>query len=186
MEISMSQQLSTIIISLITGAFLGVIYDTVRFIRCALGIKYCNNSFKCSIKTIKTKEKTRLTGLKENIIIHITDILFFIICGIVIAILVYYSNNGRVRWFIYFFSAIGFLIYYLTIGKIIIRLSGVITEVLKSIVYYTFYLIVYPLLPIRNFAKLLFTKIHTEFKIKKAKKRNEKLGHRNILINYGK
>ena len=187
MEISMSQQLSAIIISLITGVILGAIYDVVRIIRCILGVKYTEIRPKISLFKNKPKKSLRISGLTESLIIHITDVLFFIVCGIIIAITVYFSNSGRVRWFIYFFCVLGFLAYYFTVGKIVIKLSGTITEILKTAVYSFVYLLFYPFFPIVSIIKGVTHKMIEGCKVRRINEKKKKdLIKRNVLINYGK
>ena len=184
MEVTHSQQLSTLLISLVTGAFLGAIYDCVRILRCILGVEYYSKIKDFKYKNLKSKKNGRISKAKENIVMLITDILFFVFCGISIAIIVYYANSGIVRWYIFVFCFFGFLAYYLTLGRLVIRIANTVAIIIRLFISNTVYLLVYPLKPVAPLLKKLFLRLKLKIKNKKIKKEENK--KRDILLSYGK
>ena len=183
MEATYSQQLSTFIISFITGAFLGAIYDGVRILRCIFGVRYYNRNKTFVFNKIKIRKKQGLTQLNENILIFVTDILFFMFSGITIAIIVYYVNSGIVRWYILLLCLLGFLAYYFTVGKLVIRIADRVATVIRLFVLYTVYLLVYPLKPLVPLTKKMVQLLKPKPKNKGNKKEDSK---REVLLSYGK
>ena len=95
--------------SILTGAFLGVVYDIFRILRIAYPPK------------------------KIGIIAQ--DITFALICIIATLIFLQFFTNGALRFFVLVGEFLGFLLYYLTIGVIVIKMAKVIIKIVKKILY---------------------------------------------------
>ena len=180
MEAIYSQQLSTLPIYLITGVFLGAFYDLVRIIRCIFGVEYYSKN---KLKNLKSKKNSKISSIKENIVMLITDILFFLFSGIIIAIIVYYANSGIVRWYIFVCCILGFLAYYFTLGKLVIRIANTVGIIIRSIFSQIVYLFIYPLKPFVLLTKRLFVSIKSKIYSREGKKTED---IREILLSYGK
>ncbi|MBQ8392562.1 MAG: spore cortex biosynthesis protein YabQ [Clostridia bacterium] len=187
MGVSFLHQLSVSYHSVILGFYLGIIYDIVRIIRCFFGVKY-----RCVIKRldklwIKSEEK-KLNKIYESVLMGITDILFFVIVTCIMASFIYSVNSGNVRWYIYLFAFVGFLLYYLTVGKIIISLSSIIVRTIKKVFRMFIICILSPFLPF----KILYVKaikgIHNQIRARRRVKLPdaEEIENRTILLQYGK
>lgn len=57
-----------------------------------------------------------------SILVHLEDILFWILTAIIFFLLAYYSNDGEIRGFMFIGAAIGAILYILTLSKIIIKI----------------------------------------------------------------
>lgn len=111
----------------------------------------------------------------KNILIAILDITYFIILTPIFIVFIYESNNGIVRWYIFFFALVGFFIFNISIGKI----ARIVTE------YVSFYLEIslsYLLYHIKNFIKRILKKR----KKKENKTKNNKAINNNVIISYGR
>ena len=183
MEAIYSQQLSTLPIYLITGVFLGAFYDLVRIIRCIFGVEYYSKNKYFKLKNLKSKKNSKISSIKENIVMLITDILFFLFSGIIIAIIVYYANSGIVRWYIFVCCILGFLAYYFTLGKLVIRIANTVGIIIRSIFSQIVYLFIYPLKPIVLLTMRLFVSIKLKINSREDKKTED---IREILLSYGK
>lgn len=95
--------------SILAGAVLGVIYDVFRILHIA-----------CPPKRI---------GIIAQ------DITFALICIIVTLVFLQFFTNGALRFFVLVGEFIGFLLYYLTIGVIVIKTAKVIINIVKKIIY---------------------------------------------------
>ena len=187
MEISFWQQLSLPFTSFIFGLVAGVLYDTVRILRCCLGVKYRTTypGFLLKIKLPllnSTERKRKPNSVKEFVLVGITDILYFLILTVFMCIFVYAVNNGRIRWFIYLFSFFGFLAYYFTVGKLVIKTSTVISFFIRAIFLY---LILFILAPIKAIFTCVRFCISRRTKRAKSVKRNRTQA-RGVLLSSGK
>lgn len=95
------------LISLLCGSLLELLWEFFGFFICVL--KYRKSG---DIGPIKDS----IPGL---IIIFIKDILFFSVAGAVVAVLIYWTNDGQFRFLALAGLLIGFLCCYKTLGKLI-------------------------------------------------------------------
>lgn len=113
MEISLSHQAYTFIISVITGAAISIIYDLFRIIRCAF--------------------------YHGVILTFIEDILFsFISLCVCVAFLNIY-NDGIFRLYLAIGTILGFTICHFTVGQILIFQAKFIIKTIKWILWLIFY-----------------------------------------------
>lgn len=125
MEISIFDQLMAILYSLLLGAFIGNIYNAFKMIRVfifggmseKLKNKLYNHCFPL-IKKIPQPKNKNLSKRIELVFLIVWDILFFIVITPIIQIFTYVTSFGVVRYYIFIGMALGFIIYYFTIGKL--------------------------------------------------------------------
>ncbi len=106
--------------AIIVGIFLGGIYDFFRIRRIAF-----------SLNSTDIKK-----GIREkigNIIIFFEDVLYALICSVVVCIYVFYMNSGRFRGLAFVGFFLGFLLYYNTVGKVVMICSEQIVLFLKKV-----------------------------------------------------
>lgn len=125
----MGYDLKILIYSLACGGLMGLIYEFFRIVRATL--------FPFELKQ-KKEEKRQLpstsaetdillrdgSGLRysaSGIFTAVCDVLFLTVCGISAAILIFHTNDGEIRWFALAGCGVGFAIYMLTAGRIILR-----------------------------------------------------------------
>lgn len=179
MEISFASQFLVALISVVLGLFLGALYDVIRIIRALFGISYVNK-FTGKLKGIRlpfiknplTKEKRGARAF-ENIVIFITDILYFLIVTLIMMVYIYHINSGTVRWYIFLGAILGLLLYYVTLGRLVISISEYIVFFLKVAFSYLIFFISRPFV-------LLYLKIKPSVsRINRFKKRKNKLSDNN-------
>ena len=135
---------------LIPGIFLGMIYDFFRLIRIAR-----NDQSFCLLQEIRKRyfqknetaesfqEKYR-KNLFETLFVFMEDVLFFLIVATTEILAIYHLNNGEIRISCLVFSAIGFLAYQQTVGRLIIFLSRKILYGFRRVLYFLVSLILVP------------------------------------------
>ncbi len=193
MEISIVDQLIVSAMSLVLGIVFGAIYDIVRIWRTFLGIDYESKGVERLrrlkfplIKNPLTK-KEKQGKLAQGIVLFITDIIYFLAITIIMIIFVYYVNSGVVRWYIFIGAMLGLLIYYFTVGKIVISVSEYIKFGIKVVMSYLVYFILRPFAPIVNFLKTKIIKIREKISIRKeTKKPKIELKNRKNVYKIGK
>lgn len=119
MIFDLNKQLALFIFSLMNGMAVGVLYDFYRVIR----------------------------GFEEagKIITAIQDILFWILTGVLIFILMMYTNYAYMSFNVFMYNGLGLLIYFKFISKFIISICDDILEFLITIIRIIFSWLFYPL-----------------------------------------
>lgn len=104
--------------SLIVGAAIGVYYDVFRIIRIVLP--------------------------KSVVLIFFEDLIFCLSAGVIMSVFIFNAGFGIVRGYAVIGTGIGFTVYYLTIGKIVYRLSEIIIDFLRKAIRFIAGLIAAP------------------------------------------
>lgn len=110
-EISVNGQITAVIYSLVLGAVLGIFYDIIRVFR--------------------------KTGLNSFAAVFICDVFFFAVSAVVTFIFLVGATNGEIRGYVIFSCAVGFIVYRLTLSKVVFylicKLFGLISFVTRLI-----------------------------------------------------
>lgn len=189
MEISIYNQLITVLFSIILGPFCGVLYDLIKIFRKVFVLEYSEKFIiKQSRKEYKginnpiLRKKSRRYKIYSYITTMFFDIFYFILLTPVFCVFTYIMNNGIIRWYIFVFSLVGFVLYKISIG----RLFGSIID------YFSFYLRILILYLIK-FIKIPLKKLNLKQKISSIKEKvkrkdmiNSNESHREVLIQFGK
>lgn len=140
----------------LNGVLIGLFFDFFRILR-------------KSFKTI-------------NLITYIEDILFWILTGISIIFCMYHFSAGSLRFFMFLGLLFGFVLYLLTLSKIIIKTVVSLITILKKMVHQILKIIIIPLRFLYTMIdKILFRPIYLfsiktkSFLTKKSKKINSKI-----------
>lgn len=92
--------------SCVLGVTLGFIYDLFRIVRMIIN--------------------------PRNMGIFIQDVIYFILSGLITFIFVLCFNSGESRFYILAGEGIGWIIYHITIGDFIYRISGKVVTIFKK------------------------------------------------------
>lgn len=189
MEISIYNQLTTVLFSIVLGAFCGILYDIVKIFRNVLvqnysekfKIKHLNKTFK-GINNPLLNRISKKSKIYSYITIMLFDILYFILLTPIFCIFTYIMNDGIVRWYIFVFSLLGFTGYKISIGRLFGAIIDYFSFYLRILIIYLVKFIKIPLKKLN-----LKQKINTlkgKFKRKNIKNLNE--SKREVLIQFGK
>lgn len=110
MGISLSAQAAYFLWSLVLGIALGMLYDLVR--------------------------AARMFFRAGNVHTTVSDIIFFIFCGVTTALFALPFNKGDVRGFILFGEAVGFIAYRLTLGCVMGKMYAFVAKKARSFVQF--------------------------------------------------
>ena len=104
-----------ILYSAVIGAVIGSLYDIFRMLRIAL--------------------PERIRGTRaETVIVFFQDILFWIITSLIFIIFIYHANKGHARLIMIASACMGFAVYYITLGRVVIFFSDVIIGTVKKLI----------------------------------------------------
>ena len=135
--------------------------------------------------------KGKIARKADFIICFITDIVYFSVFSVSYCIFSYWANDGRFRIISLIGAAAGFFAYRLTVGKLIIKLSEKIIDIIYHIFYTIFSFTVLPV--IRLIKKLcllirrkLFLPIISKIKLHITDKKKERKNGRKCYIDKNK
>jgi hypothetical protein len=155
--------------SALIGMVLGIIYDIFRILRIARqpyimpeGKLY--ELIKIPTKKIKPRKNKfrKIFIFSDNLITFAEDIIFWIIASFSMVLFIYHANGGVIRIYFIIFYFIGAALYFFTIGKITIYFSVRIIFLVRCLLYWSFYIIIYP---VRLLFRLMKNIVNFIFKI---------------------
>ena len=138
-ELSQGTLLLLFALSLVCGFALAALYDVFRIRRIAVGAN--------------KKRKKLLTRLVSGFIIGIEDIIFFTAAGIATTLISYSIFQGRVRPMAVILEAVGFLLYRLTLGKLVMAVSEAIISLVRRVLSFIYRRLILP--PVRVCRRML-------------------------------
>ena len=144
MEISIFNQLLTILNSVFIGMLSCVIYEIFMLARIPLIREYSSGFVKKMKEKDFGKIKNQINKEKRHKILKISihcvfDFLYFIFLTPIYAIFFYETSNGIVRWYAFLFSLVGFFVFKKTVGRIIEKALEYIGFYLEISVSYIIY-----------------------------------------------
>lgn len=143
-HVSQSALASLSLYSAAVGAALGAVYDIFRIIRIAAEPS-------CRLKRKKggqdADSDSAVRGEKIRFFaIFAEDIIFSVICAAVISVTVFHLDSGHPRWFILLGAALGFTVYYHTVGKLTSIAAPYIILFVRTAVYFVMKITVIPVI----------------------------------------
>jgi hypothetical protein len=191
MDVSIKNQLLTILFSLILGILFGLIYDIFKIVRMfiigQISDRTKNIFLKIKLPLIKLKFNCEKLNVKEKIVYLIFDIMFFIVITPIMQIFIYAFSNGIVRWYIFLGAFIGSMIYYATISRINLIIYEYIFMLVKIILTYILHFII---LPFKKISRIIKEKHNYKKERRKALNKEKRLKeieeNRKVLIIFGK
>ncbi len=128
--------------SLAVGAFLGVLWDSFRIIRIVCYGKRKPGSLTPIKLPSNGKDVSRALSFSHTqapfslsgIAIFISDLLFCLTAAVSVIILLFHLNGGEIRGFALFGAAIGFTVYYFTVGRLTVLFSDFIIKGIKKLI----------------------------------------------------
>lgn len=127
--------------SVLLGLFFGVIYGIFKFRRLCFPLKRFN------------AKKTTQKIIIEDIIVFFEDVLFAFVCAVSTCIFIYYMNAGRFRGIVLVGCGIGFVVYYNTLGRLVLKLSAYLMRFVYSVLRKV---LIFTVLPVLKLLRLIY------------------------------
>lgn len=166
MEISPIRMALLLFYSFCFGMGVGVFYDANRMIRVFLGERYSRSKLGgiAALKLPVCHRPVCLEGKKRALratVIFIGDFLCVLVAALGIIILNYSYNSGEFRMFTLFGVIVGFLLYYHTLGRLVMLVSEPLAILIKYLIFSFFIIFGFPFLKIgqiivKNIKKVVF------------------------------
>ncbi|MBQ8182884.1 MAG: spore cortex biosynthesis protein YabQ [Clostridia bacterium] len=129
-SVPQNEQLSILVSSLGLGFLLGILYDVLRALR--------------------------LSVTNSKIALVVSDIIYFILFGLITFIFILALNKGEIRFYIIIGELIGAVFYYISLGIAVIKITDKMIALLKRFYSFIFKVISAPFRLIKKcFSKLL-------------------------------
>ena len=140
MEISPIRLFYLLIASFAFGIGMGAVYDIHRILRVFFGVQYSKKRPSKLLQRPLPIIRRPLGEIRQrrwsrailSILIFLQDVIFFCIAGGGIVILNYAYNDGQFRFYTVIALFLGFFLYYITVGKLVISLSEWIVFFLRA------------------------------------------------------
>jgi len=140
---------SAFINAVLLGVIFGIIYDIFRILRISrVPHLVPKGKFYNLIKIPerkKAKQRKNLLLFSDILITFAEDIAFWIIVSIGEILFMYHVNGGVVRVYFILCTFLGAAFYFFTIGKITMYFSVRIIFLIRCLLYWCFYIIIYPI-----------------------------------------
>ena len=126
---------------MVFGMTVGVVMDLHRLSRILFGVRYSPKTFEAWYqkplplihRPLRPIRQGRLRRLCLPILMFVQDVLLFVFAAVGTVILNYYFNQGRFRLYTVLAVLLGFLIYYGTVGRLVMLVSEGIVLILRSV-----------------------------------------------------
>lgn len=133
MEISVAVQSMSFLYAFLFGAVTGLLYDIFRILRIAFPI--------------------------GKVAVFIEDVLYLLSAGLLTFVYLLKFNSGEIRSYILLGTLLGFIVYYFTVGKLIIGSAKLIIKLIKIVLSFLFGILLIPIKKICSFLMFIFKKI---------------------------
>lgn len=124
-DLSQGELALLLVRSLTSGMLLGLTYDAVRAFKMLLGVDYGDSA---------KKERKRSVEAFLFAVTFVSDLIFFTSAGCV-AIFLAYADGGFFRGLILLGMVSGFLLYYFTLGRLVLALDRRLISLFKKLLY---------------------------------------------------
>lgn len=163
MPVSMWALFVALLYAVAFGAALHLLYDAVRVLRILCGVRYPGTVG----ERLRARPLPLLHGVKhdsqtahgakeagpvargarwvQNGIIFITDVLFCLLAAALFSLFVYWQNDGAFRAVLLFGAAVGYALFHVTFGRLLLSFSTVLAFGCHALFAYTVCLLRFPL-----------------------------------------
>ena len=144
MQVSQWALASMLALCFILGIILGIVYDLFHS-----PARLKNASVPAWITRIKRPDAFFSQGCRRKpcaggVMLLVADIFFFLVCAVALLLLLYAGNSGQFRLSTLAVSSIGFLIYRITLHKIVCLLFNVAFLLLRALFGWIVFILLFP------------------------------------------
>ncbi len=138
----MQAQVRALVAALLLGVLYGVLYDAVRVLLVLLGARSAKVApWAAGLRLpalpadFATRGKVRLPRT-TLVLLFVLEFFYALLCGAAFILFVYVQNDGVVRFYFIACAAVGFFAYYLSLGRLVMAITGVIAYFLRVVFFY--------------------------------------------------
>lgn len=150
MEISQVSLGLLFVLAVATGAGMGALWNLIRFLRSLCGASGAH-----------------IIRILRGFLLTIADVLFGVLCGVMLILLLYYANDGQPRLLAVLGCGCGFFVWYHTLGRLIGKLTDTLSRALHTVLRWLFS-------PLRRLIGRVVQVARTRYKALRAQKQAER------------
>lgn len=176
--IVISDQLISMAWALLLGAVLALCYDALRILRMLVfsdGVRVARPLTKVPAMIFSAKP---VGTVLELITVNVFDVLFAAFAAAAFSIFTYHFNSGYFRWYIFLACVMGFALYRLSVGRLVMLCAGYAAGALRVALGFIVWLILRPAVLICRLAKACAVPVSACFRRLVGLKRTEKIRKR--------
>lgn len=170
MWFSISEHSLVTLYSLIMGIIFGVFYDFIKLSRICMGLSSYSGKvaklYQVNLPVLGCIHPGKVLKKKghfySSVLFFIGDVFYALICAVLYSLFLFHAIRGQVRWYFVVASAIGFLIYYFTISRIILVFLEFFVFCVRIFIKFALTIVLFPfktiLMFIRKIVHILFEK----------------------------
>lgn len=157
------------------GILLGALYDALRFVGGFWGVSFCPRVRErlraIPLPLLKTQPRqAKRRGWLFKISVFFGDLLFVSLAGVLLILVFYQCNNGKIRFPAFFCTGMGFFLYRKTLGRLVMPLFEGISFFLETAVRYLIFFAVLPFCALFTAGRRLTLRIYRSAVAKKQKR----------------
>ena len=205
-EASAAGNLRAVPAALLFGVLLGALYDLFCMLSSALGVReespaeggrlrkwiLALRQYRCRVLPRRKqavggdedgRNKRSHRRLPARVVQAMLDILYFLLCGVLGAVFLYWQNSGILRWYLILGGAIGFFAYSRSLGRWMLPLFQLGISVIRAgmcalyngILYYPVYMIDRILIELGGLCKKAGTAVVRTIQRRRCRRRIRKI-----------
>ena len=132
------------LLSILFGGGLHLVYDGMRIALLLCGVRYGGSiaawlgriRFPFLPPDFSAKQPRRAGKLLLAVLIFISDVLFCVTAGFLFSFFLYTQNDGQLRLFLLLGAALGFFLFHITIGRLLLAAGETIAFFLRLVFAY--------------------------------------------------
>ena len=150
MEVTLSSQISALLCAFLFGVGVGALYDLYRVLLVLFSLLPSDKSrgLPQKLPLLPPKWLIKRTGKAgaraRGILLFLSDTLFAVTSGILFTLFLYAENDGIFRLYLFLGVALTFILYLLTVGRIVFRAAGFLSVYLHIFLLYVAFLLTLP------------------------------------------
>ena len=145
-DLSQTRIFELLLKAFLLGVALGFFYDAIRLLRMIFGVRYFGEK----------RASSRVQAVIEYAVVFLTDIIFWLVLGISSILLFYNVSGGVFRFSVYPAMLFGLFLYYISLGKLVLKLSAAVVDLLFKICRAILKLVALPVRQIKRFFIFLY------------------------------
>lgn len=142
---STNELLRLLVTSVLLGACFCLGYDLLRICRLLAGIGDVSSPRPALPFPRDIHLRISLSRGWSSLLINLGDVLFFLLCGVTLAVYLSVANHGRVRWLALAGLGGGFLLCRVTLSVLVLRFAGFAAEILRFLLAWAIWAIYQPI-----------------------------------------
>ncbi len=131
MEVSLQGQMLSLFYACLFGMLCGALYDLCRIARVLRGVSYGGHVVKCLVRLMPPALREKRPLCIGRWLLPVEDVLYSLSVGALFCVFLYWQTQGVFRLYLLVGAACGFVLYYGTVGRLVLAAAESIAFLLR-------------------------------------------------------